>query len=363
MYPCKHGRVTGLALAPMSSRVAHLITALNQSVPQRLPSSHAFFILATAVTLVPIAKLHLNQRSEPNQKEQTGWLRSIILTFKSLYSPLDPSDRNRIKGEQRTDKICGDLPAFYSLLGIDLTGNDLPDVTPPPQILVTQRTDCFLCPPTARFRTLRRKGRSEPALVDLLDQTFTWRKAHLFTAECPTCHAHYFPDKITYTINSHRVARLEYDLDYLRVSKRGVWVHRRVAVAQEKAIQKFHAGWSTFSEWLNGTLGERRFTIRQAHRMFLEHFARRLLVDHKKDATFTCDAQPSTRKFAESLRNALGRDGGSVPSSFHHGCLDCTHKKRYREDLVAEGLVLDNPVNAVADIPQDLLERAAVGFT
>ena len=34
----------------------------------------------------------------------------------------------------------------------------------------------------------------------------------------------------------------------------------------------------------------------------------------------------------------------------HHGCIDCTHIKRYKEDLIAEGALLNDQEDEVAGV-------------
>ena len=60
-----------------------------------------------------------------------------------------------------------------------------------------------------------------------------------------------------------------------------------------------------------------------------------------REGVMRCPANLNTNKFAEHVRNKIGRNGGVLTSSLTHGCLDCTHKKRYRTDLISEGGVLD----------------------
>jgi hypothetical protein len=124
---------------------------------------------------------------------------------------------------------------------------------------------------------------------------------------------------------------LEYDPEFIRVSKHGLWVHKKIALAQEKALQRFHSGWSNFADWVNDTTDDINitFTARQSQRLFIEHFARRLLSVHGKLDTFTCDAHSSTKAFAEKVRNVIGKDGGIIPGVMTHGCVDCTHVKQY----------------------------------
>ena len=83
-------------------------------------------------------------------------------------------------------------------------------------------------------------------------------------------------------------------------------------------------------------------------RLFIENFARRLLLSHRKQTTFFCPAHPSTQLLAKSVREVIGCDGGSKVNAMKHGCMDCTHRKRYRADLINEGAILDDAVDGRA---------------
>ncbi|KAJ7782113.1 mannosyl oligosaccharide glucosidase-domain-containing protein [Mycena olivaceomarginata] len=87
--------------------------------------------------------------------------------------------------------------------------------------------------------------------------------------------------------------------------------------AQEKALHRFHSGWSNFADWINDTIGDInvRFTYRQSQRLFLEHFSRRLLLAHGKDATFVSSAHSTAKSLAEDVRKAIGVNGGVLPSA------------------------------------------------
>ena len=44
----------------------------------------------------------------------------------------------------------------------------------------------------------------------------------------------------------------------------------------------------------------------------------------------------------------IGCNGRSTATSMKHGCIDCTHRKRYRSDLLDEGAILEDSVDGVA---------------
>jgi len=115
---------------------------------------------------------------------------------------------------------------------------------------------------------------------------------------------------------------LEHDATYIWISKHDIWAHRKIAVAQENALLRFHAGWSNFADWINDTV--------------------------TGDNIFSCPAHLSAQLLARSVRNVIGHNGGSIASSMKHGCMDCTHQKRYRSDLINEGAILENSVDGVA---------------
>ncbi|KAJ7937837.1 hypothetical protein B0H13DRAFT_1465837, partial [Mycena leptocephala] len=197
-----------------------------------------------------------------------------------------------------------------------------------------------------------------------LDCNFRWVKAKLYVAYCARCHAEYYPDRVTYhrdETSRGRIQKLEYEGAYLRVSKHGIWMDRRIAHAQENAILRFHSGWANFAEWLSDTIGAKsRITTRQSQRLYFEHFVRRLTMAHGLEDTFTIPAHSSAQIVADAVQDAVGKDGGVVAGSMDHGCTNCTHLKRYTADLLAEGAVLDVNLNGVVDAPQLKLYSWAV---
>ncbi|KAJ7232713.1 hypothetical protein C8J57DRAFT_1532925 [Mycena rebaudengoi] len=217
----------------------------------------------------------------------------------------------------------------------------------PRPILTTSRLNCIFCPAgdSNLVPTLRRRRRDKMQNVWFLDESFHWVEATLVVAHCASCLADYYPDRITYVSGEDRgsrLERLEYRTDFLRVSKHRIWVHRKIAIMQEKALHRFHSGWSNFADFVNDTTEdkERKLTNRQSTRLILEHFSRRLLISHGKDSTFSCEAHPSAIILAAGVRDVIGVEGGILASSMAQGCVSCTHVKRYRSDLIQEGAVL-----------------------
>lgn len=116
----------------------------------------------------------------------------------------------------------------------------------------------------------------------------------------------------------------------------------KIALAQENAVVRFHAGWANFAEWLDETVGGKQLvTARQSKRLFIEHFSRRLLVAHGKSDGFICEANIDADRLASYVRDEVGKDGGPTGMAMEHACMDCTHQKRYRSDLIDEGLELE----------------------
>ncbi|KAK7013419.1 hypothetical protein R3P38DRAFT_2639092 [Favolaschia claudopus] len=333
----------------MATTVRELILILQIYFPPELSLYKALQILGLLIALYPIHRLHLNQQRQPHQPRHTAWLTGIsailLATFRrdDSHAPTWASGTDR--SEEFTAHISEDLIGFYSLLGLnprDLEAPSPRSFFPPARpVLCTSRTSCVFCPPADLniVPTLRRREKFQT--VWLLDNSFNWVQAGLLVAHCASCRADYFPDRITYKDETNRRRqKLEVDCQYIRVSKQGTWVHRRIALFQENALNRFHAGWSNFADWLNAsTQSKRQLTYRQSQRLFIEHFSRRLLVFTGKADSFTCAAHPSTRLLVQAVREVVGVNGGSFETAMDHGCTECTHVKRYRDDLVDEGFV------------------------
>jgi hypothetical protein len=192
--------------------------------------------------------------------------------------------------------------------------------------------------------------------VRLLDSNFRWVKADLFIAYCRACDAEYYPDRITYRLpNQPRREQPEYGAKVLRVSKHGVWMDRRIAFTQESSILRFRSGWSNFAEWLSDTVGAKpRVTPRQSQCLYFEHFVRRLISAHSLIPTFSLPSNSSSQVLANTVREQIGPDGGVVAGAMAHGCMDCTHLKRYKSDLRAIGASLGDRIDG---IPDDSMEN------
>ncbi|KAK6992124.1 hypothetical protein R3P38DRAFT_2659532 [Favolaschia claudopus] len=333
----------------MAATVRDLIHILQVYFSPDLSLHKALYILGLLISLYPLLRLHLNQQRQPRQPHNTAWLTGIasILLAAFRRDTLHPSmfAAGDDRSEEFVQYIAQDLIGFYQLLGLNPHNLQAPSpeslFSADRPVLCTTRTSCAFCPPADLNITPTLRRREKAQTVHLLNGSFEWVEADLVIAHCASCQADYFPDRITFKDeHNRRRQKLEPDCQYMRVSKHGIWVHRRIAIFQENALNSFHAGWSNFADWLNTSIqSERKLTNRQSQRLFIEHFSRRLLVFHGKIAIFSCPAHPSTRLLSEAVREAVGVNGGAIKPAMDHGCADCTHLKRYRDDLVSEGFV------------------------
>ncbi|KAF7295287.1 hypothetical protein MIND_01067900 [Mycena indigotica] len=317
--------------------VSIFLTFLQFYLPKEFSLQRALYITSALITAYPLFRLHQNQRREPYQKQRTAWLTSLKEIIREACGshhehPDFPPEHPDVSVEVAS-KLSGEIDSLYRILGIDdTTSMNFPE---PPILLCTVRLHCVFCADNFHPRTLRRY--KKPMTVRVLDRDFNWKTATLFVAYCIKCESEYYPDRITYRppgTSFQRKQRLESDANYLRVSKHGVWIHRRIAVAQEKALLRFHVGWSTFSEWLNDIVPTKTaITARQSQRLYQEHFSRRLLSAHDLIEEFAVPAHSTANVLSESVRDAIGKNGGVVAGAMDHGCLDCTHLKRYHSDL------------------------------
>ncbi|KAF8142439.1 hypothetical protein K438DRAFT_1911243 [Mycena galopus ATCC 62051] len=342
----------------MTATVRDLILILEVFFPADLSLQKALYLFGVIISLYPLLQLHLNQRRQPRQPARTGWMKTLRDLLISAFQPGDVETLVWASGLDRTleyaNYICDDLVSLYMMLGLnpyDLSAPSLPPLSPDPRIMLcTSHSSCILCPVgDLNIRpTLRR--RDKPRAVWLLNRDSTWVQADLVVAHCASSEADYYPDCITYRGNdNHRRQKIEASPPYLRMSRHGVWAHRQVAIQQENALHRFHGGWSNFADWVNDLTGSARtMTYRQSQCLFIEHFCCRLLVFHDKHADFTCEAHVSTRSLAEVVRATIGVNGGVFGTAMSHGCVNCTHVKRYHSDLVNEGVVLGANLEVVA---------------
>ncbi|KAK7015385.1 hypothetical protein R3P38DRAFT_3321652 [Favolaschia claudopus] len=310
----------------MVPTVSHFIVVLQLYMVSEFSFQRAFYIISILVAAYPLFRLHLNQLREPRQPRETAWLRSIFAIFTGAFNgehehsnfPPEAEDLS----DQLAQRLCGDLEHLYHLLGFSSQQD------PPSQFFPAPHRINSLYHPR-HPPTLRRHR--DPQQIQLLDSSFKWVKAQLYVAYCPKCQAEYYPDRITF------------------LSKHGIWMDRRIALAQEHAVLRFHSGWTNFADWLSDVVGEKpRITARQSQRLYFEHFARRLVTAHELEETFTVPAHSDAQTLAKSVREVVGENGGIIPGSMKHGCTRCTHLKRYTTDLHAEGVVLDPNESTIA---------------
>ncbi|KAI0755362.1 hypothetical protein C8Q80DRAFT_1266830 [Daedaleopsis nitida] len=278
------------------------------------------------------------------RRQKTAWFISILDIIRRQaqadFHQKDDVDPG-LNADEARDLVRGlsnDMDVVFEFLGVTPGSHASPLHPPPPLILCTTRVECARCPVDVQFRSLRRREKFQT--VRVLTADFHWREGYLYAAHCRTCRTDHYPDRYTYPNpdGSSRVQCFEYDAPYLRVSKTGVWVERAVATAQEHSLLRFRAGWSNFANWVNDILSTKpHLTARQSYRIFIEHFARRLLRAHRLDQTFTVSAELSAPALAKAVRNHVDAAGGVLPGALEHGCSDCTHLKRYLSDLTTEG--------------------------
>ncbi|KAF8523561.1 hypothetical protein JB92DRAFT_3261174 [Gautieria morchelliformis] len=181
-------------------------------------------------------------------------------------------------------------------------------------------------------------------------------KACLIVAGCRQCRAVYYVDHVTRPRTPHsssRVQHLEYETPFLHVSKtENIWVDRCVAQFQEAAIFRFKASWQGFADVLNRSFLRDSLLLRdaQTHKLFVEHFTRRLVVAHGLENVFTCAPDPSADNMTKALLGFVGSNRGIVPGSLSHVCLDCAHQKRSRSDNVEDPQLGSTPDDALAEV-------------
>lgn len=353
----------------MPASVADLIYILDVFFPSNMSMLHALTVLLSLAALYPILRLHQHQLLEPRQPRMTAWKTSVLAYVQDLFNPAyintELTDSEDGEDDSPYDQfaryIHQDIDVIMELMGVDVLSSEHEDFShkvKPHRILCTKRLECSFCPPTPNRPHHYLRRRVEPKSVRIFRHNFQWETAFLVIAHCITCRADFYPDRYTYMDNTsqQRMQKLEYDTDYLRISKSGIWSDRQVARIQESAVLEFRAGWSNFANWVNRSLGNTKphWTARQSQRLFVEHFSRRLLLAHGHTQAFTTTANRTSHDLASSVRDRIGKDGGVIIDSLHHGCIDCTHRKRYRVDLVAEGAVLlDNAQQTVEEVHAD----------
>ncbi len=122
---------------------------------------------------------------------------------------------------------------------------------------------------------------------------------------------------------------------------------RSIALDQEESIVHHGSGWSNFSDFLNARMSGKAITFQQSQCLFVKHFSQQILISHGKENTFQCPSNATMDVLVASIWSVIGKDGGTVPGAMKHSCMDCTHKMRYCEDLIAKGVKLASQADAI----------------
>ncbi|KAJ6474228.1 hypothetical protein C8R45DRAFT_1160429 [Mycena sanguinolenta] len=350
----------------MGPTVRDLILILQIFFPGDLDLRQALYLFGVIFSVYPLLRFHLNQRRQPGQRARSAWVNTIRSLLQNAFNHLQGDDAPMMwasgndRSREYAEYVSSDLGALYQRLG--LSDDSSPFFPAQRVVLCTPHLSCVFCPPGDLNVTPTLRRRTKAQVVWILGENLHWMKGDLIIAHCSSCDADFYPDCATFRdAHNRRRQKLEASPTYIRVSKKGIWVHRQVARLQESALNRFHAGWSNFADSLNDVTGarQRKFTYRQSQRLWTEHFARRLLVFHGRIENFSCNAHPSTSSLSETVRAAIGIDGGVLPCAMAHGCTECTHIKRFRSDLIAEGAIFGQEYEVVG-ISNDSVDQAPV---
>ncbi|KZP22866.1 hypothetical protein FIBSPDRAFT_889988 [Athelia psychrophila] len=277
--------------------VQDLIIVLQTLFPADLDLKRTLFALAAITTVYPLLLLHRNQLAgQHRQGAETGWMTAIWAVIYSAFHPelADPDLWNdEGPGADAAQQIYEYIGDICNLFGAG------PLFTDPKYLLITRHTICIFCSQEDPSNILHKKGKGW--VIKLIGTDFKICSAQLVVGACRKCGARYYPDHITYQLGGVHLQKLEWDPEYLRISKHGVWAIRQLAVSQEKAIYHLHASFFNFTHWLNSTNGTPTLTIRQSQKLFMEHFSHRLISAHNMEDTFFCPADPSTNTLAQSV--------------------------------------------------------------
>ncbi|KAJ7867067.1 hypothetical protein B0H13DRAFT_2236758 [Mycena leptocephala] len=283
----------------MAVSAYNFIGFLQAYFPGGLSLERTLYIIAILSSLYPLFRLHKTQRCEPHQPAATGWYRSIERQDPHIWLDEGP------EGEY-AEQMCNDLEDLYYFLGITGSAAGEGSFFPKPR-------------PILGIHSLRRD--------------FQWVVADLFLAFCQSCDAEYHLDRITYHPHPEQHPPA--------TARHGIWVHRRIALAQENAVLNFHSGWSNFAQCLSDTIGK----------------IPALPFDNPN---IDCCAWPhghfrlsntNSQVIANTIREYIGANGGVVAGAMSHGCSDCTHMKCYKSNLLAAGVALDDRADGVTNDP------------
>jgi len=273
--------------------VCDLIILLDLYFPIELPASEALYFLLLLLTLSPIYLLHLNQRRDPHQPQETAWkksIRTILETYGETLKEGVEYPKHAVAPETYVPQLYSGIDELFNYMGLfdglgspQNAGFSFPSLPP---ILTSPYQHCIICNNSPQYSLHRF---TPPRQITVLGADNVLWNTFLVVAECPNrqCRAAYYPDRITYKTANGRHQRILCDAKYLGISKTGRWVHRKVAEMQEHCIHRLHCGWSNLTEFYNDSYGPKYITVRQSQRMFSEHFVRRLLVAHGLEVGFS----------------------------------------------------------------------------
>jgi hypothetical protein len=198
----------------MTATIQDLIIVLETSFPGSLSMEHGLYILVMVASLYPLLRLHLHQQTEPHQPCETVWLKSILFLLAHAFCSEDQAAEawldDGIAMEYAQD-LCCDLDVLYKYLGLDSSDHTKSFFPKPPALLCTSQINC---PPRNGHHTLH--CHTKVQTIWILDATFTWCNADLFIAQCPSCCADYYPDRVLYKgLDNSHCQKLECDADYL----------------------------------------------------------------------------------------------------------------------------------------------------
>lgn len=331
-------------LLQMPSTVRDLILVLETYFEPETSLRTVWFAVLVIWSLAPILRMHHLQNMARRVRE-SAWTRCLLPILVQIFS----IDGDSMLTEEEIYGLYRDLPQLTDLLDSE-AAMVIPEA---PISLCTSRTECIFCRSHYNEQATLRRTKS-PRIVKIVSEKLTISTGFMYPAHCPRCLANYFPD--CYTLrnpdNQQRQQYMEFDAKYLSVSKHGVYAARRVAVMQEHAVFRLHAGWSAFAMWIKdqSPTQEEVLTVRQSQRLYVEHLGRKLLRLHDK-TTIGLPPHANTQELAGAIRDILGQGGGRIEAAIQHGCAECTHHKRYRADLLRENVRLpNNAEDRVADV-------------
>lgn len=337
----------------MYPTVADLMLLLSAYFPRSMSVQRMLYALGSILMLHTLVRLNRNQRRLPHQPPQTGWEKELRELIRQAFHPEEALVADW-EGDPPTPRVIeaaiNGLLDFLNMLNWDLGDIASKFTISLPIFLCTTRTQCIYCPGQVPLMK-----HEDIINVPVLGADLRWTKGHLVVAICRQCRAIYHVDHITRREGpntSKRIQILECDALYLRFSKtERLWVHRKFAKAQESAVFQFKASWLGFSDFLNhGFLGDSlSVSGPKMHKLFVEHFACRLIVAHSLKHTFTCAPDPRPDHLTIALLSHIGRDCGLVPGGMEHACQNCTHRKQYCSDNVANAAIQQMPAHALAE--------------